>query len=205
MRLSLAFAILAVSAAVAAAAPIDRLFSTPHLASLTADRPITYRHVRTGGSGAVEALDEAITLERGADGAHVVVTINAEDQPRPTAFRGMTGNPILMVFLEDVVRTVSGATGGSPFYLRNRIKDAMRDRMTEESVAAEIAGQSVAAQRIALRPFEGDAHVAELGPFAGLELSFVLAEAAPGSFVSLAASTDDASAYAEEIRLDATR
>jgi hypothetical protein len=115
----------------------------------------------------------------------------------------MTGNPILMVFLESVVRTVSEATGGSPFYLRNRIKDAMRERMTEEPATAEFRGAELAAQRIDLRPFEEDRHAADLGAFAGLELSFLLAEAAPGTFLSLEASASGAG-YSEEIRLDAT-
>ncbi len=206
MRSFLGIAILVISAATAAAEPIDRLFSTPHLATLTSDRPITYRHVRSGGAGEGPAgVDEVITLERGDDGAHVLVTLDAEGQPRPTAFRGMTGNPILMVFLELVVRNVSEATGGSPFYLRNRIKEAMRDRMAEETVTAELGGTTIEAHRIELRPFEGDAHADELGAFADLQLSFVLADAAPGNFVSLAASTGDASSYSEEIRLDAMR
>jgi hypothetical protein len=206
MRLTLAFAILALSAAGAAGAPLDRLFSTPHLATLTAEQPIAYRHVRTGApEGAGENLDEVITLERGTDGAHVVVTMDAEGQPRPSTFRGMTGNPILMVFLESVVRTVSDATGGSPFYLRNRIKEAMRDRMGEETVTAELGGAPVEAHEVRLRPFEGDAHARELGVFADLELAFVLAEAAPGSFLSLAATAGEAPAYSEEIRLDGTR
>jgi hypothetical protein len=209
MRLSRVLVILAVSVVStpvsAAAAPIDQLFSTPHLAALTADRPIAYRHLRTGGGAGAKDLDEVITLQRGADEAHVLVTMDAEGQPRPTTFRGMTGNPILMIFLEDVVRTVSDAAGGSPFYLRNRIKAAMRDRMTEEPVTAEFGGGEVTAHRIALHPFAGDAHTEELGRFADLELSFLLADAAPGSFLSLAASAGDAGTYSEEIRLDETR
>jgi hypothetical protein len=120
----------------------------------------------------------------------------------------MTGNPILMVFLESVVKTVSDATGGSPFYLRNRIRDALRDRLVEETVSVELGGAPIEAHRIALSPFADDAHAAELGAFADLELAFVLAEAAPGSFLSLAATAGakpgDAPAYSEEIRLDET-
>jgi hypothetical protein len=212
MRLLLALTLVAAAttASAAEAAPLDRLFSTPHLATLTADRPITYRHVRTHlPDAAGTPLDEVITLERGADGAGVVVTMDAGGTPRPSAFRGMTGNPILMVFLESVVKEVSEATGGSPFYLRNRIKDALRDSLAEETVSAEFAGAPVEAHRIALRPFEGDAHAAELGTFADLELAFVLADAAPGSFLSLLATAGanpgEAPAYSEEIRLDETR
>lgn len=188
------------------AGPLDRLFATPHLAMLSADQPLAYRHLRRSTvDGTPADLDEVITLNLGADGAHVLVTMDAEGKPRPSAFRGMTGNPILMVFLESVVRTVGQATGGSPFYLRNRIKEAMRDGMGEETVKADLGGSELAAHRIELRPFENDRHARDLGRFADLELSFILAEAAPGTFLSLAAKAGDPPAYSEEIRLDAPR
>lgn len=197
--------VIAIGAPPAVAAPLDWLFSTPHLATLTADHPISYRHVRTGVPANPGAdLDKAITLERGEDGTQIVVTMDADGQKRPVSFRGMTGNPVLMVFLESVVRTISATTGANPLYLQNRIKDAMRERMTEETVTVDLDGEPVEAHRIELRPFRDDAHAAELGIFAGLDLAFVLSDAAPGSFLSLTASAPGTPAYSEEVTLDET-
>ena len=95
-----------------------------------------------------------------------------------------------MVLLENAVRTTSRATGGSPFYLRNRVKEALRDRLSAEGGA------------FSTKPFADDAaHRAQLGPFADLELRFVVDEAAPGMLTALAARTPDGT-YVEEFTLD---
>jgi hypothetical protein len=207
MRLPIATAMLAalVAASPAGADPLSRLFGSPQLAALAQDRPLSYRRmVASTIEGAAATVDEPVRLDRGGGGAHVEVTLGEGDTARRLPpFRGMTGNPILMVFLESVVGAASAASGGSPFYLRSRIKEAMRERMAETPVSVGLGGRTVPGHEISLRPFEGDPHAAELGAFADLRLSFVMAEAAPGTFVSLAATTGPGTpAFSEEIRLD---
>lgn len=213
MRVIGALAILAATLATTAASPamaepVDRLFSQRQLALLEPGATVTYRHVRQihAAGEARQGFDEVIRVDREAANAPVLVTMNATSTPRQLdPFRGMTGNPVLMVFLESMVREVSAVTGGSPFYLRNRIREAMRERMTEHAIAVSHAGSEVAAWELKLRPFEIDPHVAELGAFANLRLSFILSDAVPGAFLSLAATTGgEQPVYSEEIRLDET-
>lgn len=209
-RLPMVALLVALQIAPAGAEPLERLFSTPHLAGVEAGHVISYRHVRasTVAGLARGAIDEAVLLERGDATSQTTVTLDPEGSSRQLAeFRGTTGNPILMVFLESTVRAMSEATDGSPFYLRNRIKEAMRERMSEEAMTATSGGAGLPAHMISLRPFEGDPNVERMGPFAALELRFVMAEDAPGMFLSLTATTEDAGegttpAFFEEFVLD---
>ena len=49
---------------------------------------------------------------------------DGEDAPVGT-FPPAWPNPVLLYFLETTVRAMAEATGGSPFYIRNRIREAL--------------------------------------------------------------------------------
>jgi hypothetical protein len=109
-------------------------------------------------------------------------------------FPATVGNPIAMVFLEQMVNTMSERTGGSPFYIRNRIRDALGGPGEVDAVTVLWGGEEVAATEIALVPFAGDAHRAELGDFADLEIRVLVSEAVPGWYVSIHAEAPAAAA-----------
>jgi hypothetical protein len=192
----------------AAAEPLDRLLSTPAGKPLPQGGALAYRH-RVGGQGAVgrEAVDRTLLIERLAGPSGVGATIEAGAAARRLAeFRGTTGNPIALIFIDFVVARLSEASGGNPFYLRKQIRKAMQFRRETRPVGASHRGANLPATEVALRPFEGDPHAEELGVFAGLELAFVLSDSAPGGFVSLRATAGAApDGYVEEIVLDDTR
>ena len=206
MRLLIALVISsAVLVAPAAAEPLDRLLSTSVMKQLSDGQTLTYRHRgATGLAGAQEAFEHTVRLERDADRTGVIVTLEGDGVARQLgSFRGVTGNPILLVFLDSVVGRISEAVGANPLYLRSRIRQAMRGHMRERPVGAKVGGSDLPAQEIAFRPFEADEHAAELGDFAALELAFILSDAVPGGFVSLRASAGEAAGdHSEEIRLD---
>ncbi|HEU0222563.1 MAG TPA: hypothetical protein VFR34_10205 [Paracoccaceae bacterium] len=190
-----------------AADTLGLLFATPHLAALKPGDELAYDHRRQASSPELAGggREELILLRlEGGEKPGVTVTLDAEGRARQLEpFRGTSGNPILMVFLESVVGATAKATGGSPFYLRNRVKEGLRERLSERPVTFPAATGPMAAREFRMQPFAGDAHLAELGAFAGLELRFVLAEAAPGMILLLAARTPEGAepAYSEEIRL----
>ncbi|MEM9763019.1 MAG: hypothetical protein AAF968_10980, partial [Pseudomonadota bacterium] len=115
------------------------------------------------------------------------------------------GNPILMVFLETTVSAISRATGGSPFYLRNRIREGLRDGLTSRPMILQIGAARLPARVLEVEPFRDDRNAERLGPFAGLTLRFVISEQAPGMLLSLRASTvageEGRVSYEEEIAL----
>ena len=50
----------------------------------------------------------------------------ATDKPQPVGtFPAGVANPLLLYFLETTVRATAEATGGSPYYIRNRIREAL--------------------------------------------------------------------------------
>lgn len=199
-QLFLALALVAAPAM--AASPLDLLFETPHMAATPSGRTLAYGQTVSLPGSERDGTERRIelTVEPPADG-QPVVDMRIEQDGNPAGaerFTGVPGNPILMVFLESVVRSVHEATGGSVFYLRNRIKEAMRAGFAQETRTENGAE----AQVLILRPFEHDKNRDKLGPWADLSLEFALAETAPGMFVRLTATAGGAETpYVEEIAL----
>ncbi|MCZ0962019.1 hypothetical protein [Paracoccus benzoatiresistens] len=76
------------------------------------------------------------------------------------------GDPVLTFFLEQTVRDMAGLTGGSPFYIRNRIKDAV----FKGGEITRQGDQSVAS----FEPFADDPNAGRMAGFQTLTLTFVL-------------------------------
>ena len=78
------------------------------------------------------------------------------------------GDPVLIFFLEQTARDMAKLTGGSPFYIRNRIKDAVFR-------GGEISGED--GGRIAtFHPFADDPNADRMKGFQTLTLTFVLGD-----------------------------
>lgn len=189
LRPAIAIALALAVAPAFAETPVALLFETPHVAALATGDVVRYRHSRSAPEGlGMPAAADMATLEKRADRA-MTLTLDAEGRGREIAFDDLPGNPLVMVVLENAVRATSRATGGSPFYLRNRVREALRDDLARRDGA------------LVARPFADDPNRARLGAFADLELRFVMDPDAPGMFRSLGARAADG-AYAEEFRLD---
>lgn len=173
----------------------DLLFAEGQLATLPAGQEIRYTHQRTGREVADfrPVTAGSIVLTRGEGGLALTITSDGRSQSLDRPSDG--GNPVLMVFLESVTRSMAAQTGGSPFYIRNRIKDALR-------AGGELSEDSEAQQRtITLRPFLKDPNHDRMGGFAELTLRFILSDTVPGRFLSLQAETPAATGYSETITL----
>jgi hypothetical protein len=186
----------ALAAPAAAEEPLDLLFNTPHLRDVAPQSELRYAHVRVSDPelSIGEDLDQAIVLTMGEGSGAESFTIDA-DGPAPRTYDvgpGVPGNPLLMVFLETTVRSLVTATGGSEFYLRNRLKDAMRDGLRDEGGT------------LTMRPFADDANRARVGALADTAIRFEVRQDAPGMLVAMRAEAgpDGAPVYREEIRYD---
>ena len=132
-------------------------------------------------------------------GSEAVVTMGEVGKLQPvSSWPVSSGNPIVPIFLESTLRTMSRVTGGSTFYIRNRIKEALGTGGTINQIEMQVAGQTVPAQEIVFEPFLKDKNRDRMGAFRDLKLVFVLSEKVPGDIVSFRALTDGA-AYSEEI------
>ena len=93
-----------------------------------------------------------------------------EQTPRITRrigpFPASGGDPALTFFLETIARDMAALTGGSPFYIRNRLKDALfRDGAVRREGEATVA---------VFTPFAQDENRGRMAGFDTLELRFTL-------------------------------
>ena len=138
---------------------------------------------------AAEAAAGEVTLSL-AEGAtdQAVLTFRHDTTEQSIGrFPAQTGNPIVMYFLESVVRDMAAAAGGSPFYIRNRVKAALVQPAELETREVTVDSEAVTVQQVTLRPFEGDPNAARMSGFDALTLTFTLSEAVPGWYRSLEA------------------
>ncbi len=78
------------------------------------------------------------------------------------------GDPTVVFFLETVARNMAAISGGSPYYIRNRLKDSV----FRGGDLVEEGGNKVAV----FRPFVDDPNKERMRPFDQLELRFVIAD-----------------------------
>lgn len=165
------------AAAVITAAPLqageagDAVFAERAPWDLSA--PLVWTLTQSGpeAEGFKPAGQGTIALSRGADpsdGAPVLEL--AEQTPRITRKLGpfpvSGGDPVLTFFLESTSRDMAALTGGSPFYIRNRLKDALfRGGELQQQDGATVA---------IFTPFKGDKNSDRMFGFDTLELRFVL-------------------------------
>ena len=114
--------------------------------------------------------------------------VQGETRQRAGTFPDSVGNPLIMYFLETVLRDMANQAGGSPFYIRNRIKDALLRDADIRPVELTLGGATVAAQEVTLIPFANDAARDRMSGFADLALVAVVSDAVPGWYYSLPAT-----------------
>lgn len=136
----------------------------------------SFRQIRDGRV----VLSEATDASDGKPVLHLEQTAGGHSRsigPFPVS----GGDPVVIFFLENTARDMAVLTGGSPYYIRNRIKDAV---FRGGSVQRDGGVTTVVA-----RPFEGDPNADRMGGFASLELRFVMGEDPKAPIRELVAET----------------
>ncbi|MCA0941998.1 hypothetical protein LCM08_19070 [Salipiger pacificus] len=122
------------------------------------------------------------------------------------SFPASVGNPMIMYFYETVIRDMAETAGGSPFYIRNRIKDSLVRPAEVETGEALYGGETIETRTVTLRPFAEDPNRARMQGFGDLELRVTMSEAVPGWYLSLIAEAPGGEGaeggYLSELRFD---
>ena len=188
----------------------DLLFKEGTLGDIAVGDALTYAQETTAPQRdpALPATQSfVLSLDVADDGRAVLKrTTGASSEKTIGSFDATVGNPLAMYFLEHTVANVARATGGSPFYIRNRMKEALLRENSVAAVEAQFGGAPVSAREILILPFEGDRNAARFGVFANLELRVVVADAVPGWYLSLTAETPAESGnpiYSDTVLLEA--
>ncbi len=179
-----------------AGAAQDRIFALAVLDDIPIGDQIVFDHAREVGV-ATDRLQEIadgrveISLFESEDGRRQAQVTFFDDprERRLNPFPADGGNPLLMVFMETAVQGMAALTGGSPIYIRNRMRDAVRNQDDGGPVGLVYQGRPVEGERFTFRPFLTDPNRDRMGPFAELEISFVVSEDVPGTYAALSART----------------
>ena len=114
----------------------------------------------------------------------LVLTAELDGATRPlTAFPKGAPNPILLVFLENVMRSTAQVTGGSHDYIRNRMRTSIGTQTIQDLPEAR--------QGISYQPFLEDRYAERLGEFAGLTISISWSKGDPSRLVELKAEAGE--------------
>jgi hypothetical protein len=170
----------------ASAGALTDLLMAPGVLAQAPDGPVlAYRHDRTLPGGPLPEIEDGrlfVAAATAPERRELVVTRSGDGAERlPVASFPASGpNPALLFFLETTVRVMAGATGGSPFYIRNRMREAL---------AAADLGAAESPHAVVLHPFAADPNRPRMGGFADLALSFRFDPAEPGRILELSADT----------------
>ncbi|ETX14229.1 hypothetical protein OCH239_03940 [Roseivivax halodurans JCM 10272] len=173
----------------------DRIFVNGTLDEVPADRTLVYDRSITNGFDPEPEEDGRIELS--IEGEMARLTLRRDGRHRVLGeFPAGVGNPIIMYFVETVVRDVAEAAGGNPFYIRNRMKEAL----LEAGEVRDVPG----ATEVTLHPFADDPNAARMQGFDALTLSAVMSPEVPGLYQTLSASIPETGteAYSTTLTFD---
>ena len=140
-----------------------------------ADKPLIWQVTQTGPEveGFAPLGQGTIALQQVLDASDGKPVLQLDEQTQritrkigPFPISG--GDPVLTFFLEGVARDMATLTGGSPFYIRNRIKDAL----FRGGAVQRQGDQTVAV----FTPFRDDKNSGRMLGFETLELRFTLGD-----------------------------
>jgi hypothetical protein len=118
------------------------------------------------------------------------------------AFPASVGNPMIMYFYETVVRDMAEVAGGSPFYIRNRVKESLVQTSDIVEGEAVVNGQTIKTQTIRLYPFKDDPNQERMRGFGDLELRVTMSDDVPGWYMSLVAEASGGEVYRSELQFE---
>lgn len=169
--------------------------------ALTYDQTITLAQNPTL---AEREVGQVVLSANADDPAGVLLSFHKDDGQRKLgAFPQSVGNPLFMYFVETVIRDMAGITGGSPFYIRNRVKDALVNRTEVTQTTITQDDQQIPARQAVLIPFANDPNRDRMGGFGDLTLTVTMSDDVTGWYQSLDATAvkDGVTVYQRHLEL----
>lgn len=189
-------ALVVTAAAAAAPATVDLVFYAPHFAKVADGSTITYHFVRKAEDPSLApSFEDDVKLLVGPAANKNSVQIDVFTGSRAFSLPNMskTGNPVIVALLEQDVKEMNKTLGGSPFYFRNRLRQAIADQKPAEPTKIEYDGKTIDGWKITLKPFAKDAqNRSRLGDYADRTYELTFADDVPGGLYALKAVTPKA-------------
>lgn len=179
-----------------AALPYDLLFKTGTLDDVPKDEALVYTRDVVNTLKPEAATRDTGQIELGLAGGEPpqarLKFSQGEKYRNLGQFPARVGNPIILYFVETVIRDMAESAGGSPFYIRNRVKESLVEAGKMETGEIEYDGKTVMTHAVTLIPFEGDPNTDRMQGFGDLKLEVTMSEDVPGWYHTLRAYVPDA-------------
>ena len=190
-------AALTISAAAAAApATVDLVFYAPHFAKIENGSTLTYSFVRKSDDPkANPSFEDEVKVSVGPQGNEDSVRIQlfSGDRGQVLANMSKAGNPVIVAVLEEDVKDMQKALGGSPFYFRNKLREALSGQTPAEPTKIEFGGKTIDGWKVAIKPFkDDDKNRPRLREFAERSYELTFSDDVPGGLYALKTVTPKA-------------
>ncbi len=172
---------------------LNVLFDSPHLASIDQGKELTYRFDRKASDPKKvgEAFSDDIKLgivnvdDKTGKRKVTMKIFTGERARKQQRITDMTGNPVLVVFLDRAVNNFQRVAGGKRPYLKDRFRVALREKATMEPAKLDYNGKQVDGFRVTLMPYADDPNRLKMRGYEGSKFVFNVSDQVPGHFLSL--------------------
>jgi hypothetical protein len=210
MRVVLATMVLTASSATLPAAgeptAVNVLFESRHLDQVTKGSEVTYRFERKVsdekllGPGFADDIKLDVTKIGGNGEREVLFKVFTGEHARdPSSWPDLTINPIFIWYLDRAVAAYGQLSGGSHPYLKQKFREALRDKAQIEAINFGYNGKDVAAYRVTVTPYAGDPNSQSMQGFEGSRFTIVVSDDVPGYFVDMVSAFESKSAAAPRL------
>ncbi len=162
------------------------LFESPHLGNVSHAETLDYQFVREGPGGFTDRL--AMHVLQVHPDTTKEVSFDFLTGARRVAYPELDhfrGNPLLLLVLERDSQEMKATLGLSAAYFRNHIREAFVDRASIQATDFPLAGRSVPARVVTVRPFATDARLEHFPTVQAKTYSFVLCDSIPGTVAEM--------------------
>jgi hypothetical protein len=180
------------------------LFDSTYLLPLAAPSRLLYNFSQQAADPRLYGQDfqdeVALRLSPSAQGdGHKDVLIDVFTGERQRVLGPLTqvsGNPVIMMFLERDMTQMNRQVGGQPTYFRNVIRLALREKAKLEPATFTWDGKQVTGTRISIQPFLDHPNGERTQLFRSKTYEFIVSDAVPGGIYEVHATVRDAASAA---------
>lgn len=193
--------------------PAEVMFDRPHLKQVKSGDTLTYtlkrevsdtKLVAPGFTDTITVKINSVDAEERKDLTVNVFTGERARDPRDIS--GMTGNPVLVFYLDRAVFGYASVAGGKRAYLKNRFRIELRDTARIDPVKIKYKSGTVDGYRIKVIPYALDGNKAKMRGYTDSSFEIFLSDAIPGHFAEfrtdIKSTVEGSPSFVETLTLD---
>ena len=167
-----------------------KLWLDSHLENIEKPSHLRYEFVKSGSyeEGFTDSVNLYITAIN-ADGTRQArlefFSADRRQQVNADNVTDITGNPVLVAYMQGDVYEMSRLTGGSWRYFQRRVKLAFAKAARIEEVTFRYRGEEVRGEKISITPYLSDPRRRQFEEFAVKSYEFILSDSVPGKLFQI--------------------